>query len=204
MPQDPAATIDLIPELQAAIEASQQAAARVAELRKAVLTQDLPRQWSFSHEGYSTWRCDEGGKLDFVTVLARRASIESKLREAVRALPLDRTQESLSIRARATCKLTSETIEVCVDVAQDEPECVRAQGHDWARMYDERHLRDFPGGRRITEGCPHCDGRKTTIFPDATLPETQLTYEAPHHYTEGWVRQVLADRIEGKKSGGAA
>lgn len=178
-------TLHPLIELQAALEARRVAEERVAELRHLLITHDLPRPWVFSHEGQSDWR-DHPGQRGFLTIDATRARVEAELREAVLALPWDRSDRHY-VRASASCSLTGESVELLIPIEQDVPDCLRTDGHEWFTLLDDRSPEDHPGCRRLTEGCPHCDGQKTTL----SGAESAVTYDAPHHYPEGSVRRRL-------------
>lgn len=181
---------DLLTELGSALETRRQAEDRVKELRHEVFLHDVPREWAFSHEGVSTLARVQLGRHEFATAMATRAEVEAKLSEAVRAQPFNRTECPLDVRSKATCSLTGETVEVWVHVAQDEPKCERTEGHEWSPLMDETGPEDFPGGRKLTHGCPHCDGRKDTLWPHKSKPKLVIRYEVPG-YPEGWVAQEL-------------
>lgn len=181
---------DLITELRAALEARLVAEQRVSELRQQIFRGDLPREWTFSHDGVDTLTRQQLGRHEFSTAMATRAQVETQLRDAVRALSFDRRECPLEVRGKATCKLTHETVEIWIHLEQDEPACERAEGHAWAPLMDETGPEDFPGGRKLTEGCPHCDGRKDALWPHKSNPKVIVSYEVPA-YPEGWVKREL-------------
>lgn len=189
-------TDDLLTRIRAAREAQRLAEERVSTLRREILARDVPRPWSFSHEGVAHWTRDQPASSDFATVNATWAQVEDKLRDAICGLPFDRSERPLEIRATGRCKDTGESVEIYVHLPQAEPPCIRSEGHEWSALYsDDRNPEGHPGGLRRLEGCPHCDGCKTTIWPQASNPGNAIvTFEAPHHYPEGHVRRHV-DRL---------
>lgn len=181
---------DLFTELRATLETRRVAEQRISELRQLILRGDLPRPWSFSHEGAADWARDQPGARDFLTVEATRVQVEAKLEEAIRALPFDRSAKPLDIRATGYCKDTGESVEIWVQLSQTEPACERPEGHEWAALIDDSSPEDFRDGRKLTQGCPHCDGRKETLWPHKSKPHCVVSYEVPG-YSEGWVAREL-------------
>lgn len=192
----PVSDDSLLTELQAAIEARRVAEARVAELRQSLITRDLPRPWSFSHAGISGWVRDVPGQRGFADAHVTRAAVSEKLREAILALAWDRSAGPLDVQASASCAETGESIELSVHLPQTVPACLRDSGHEWAAVFLlEDLIEGHPRGRRVTEGCPHCDGQKQSLWPDTRcFPDAVVvTYQAPHHYPEGSIRRRLAE-----------
>lgn len=173
-------------ELRQAMSAAKAATDRVAELRRAVVEADEPREWSLSHDGVNDWTLEIFSEKDFVTCWARVTEIKGKILEAVHARPFDRSQHPFDVKARATCDLTGESVEVYVWIEQDEPECPGHERHDWVLMNDEQFDDSSPRARMLTEGCFNCECRKQTTWPDVAAPETEVRFDAGH-YSEGTV-----------------
>jgi hypothetical protein len=186
-------TNDLLTELRTAMEARRVAEELVGELRREVVARDVPRPWVFSHGGVAGWVKDQPARPSFITVESTRAEVDRKLRAAVRASTFDTSERPIDVHATAYCNETGESVSgVWVHLEQTVPDCVRPEGHDWSVVcLDDRSPEGHPSGRLLTEGCPHCDGQRKTLWIHADHEHTVVSYEAPHHYPEGAMRRAL-------------
>jgi hypothetical protein len=174
-------------ELQAAIHAAKAAEERVFELRSALVKADEPRKWRLSHERVYQFEREYPGTYGFAECTATRAEIEGRLREEISRLAFDRTRSPLDVQARASCALTGETLETYVWIEQTVPECTEGDSHRWLVMGDHA---SSPRGRKLVEGCPKCNCRRDTEWPDASKPEAaKVAYDADH-YPDGDVQRM--------------